>query len=126
MSESKKIYLLFFIIMGLCIASKAQTKQEVLDYLIEIGCKEPEIVARQSVQECGHNYESKNARERHNLFGLWNSGKGCYFTFDKWEESCRAYLTSIQYKIIEGEDYYHFLDRIGYATDTAYISKVKS
>ena len=32
----------------------------------------------------------------------------------------------IQYRYKNDEDYYHFLDRIGYAEDSLYIQKIKS
>jgi len=104
---------------------QAQSKEEVYIYLLQIGCDEPEIVTKQSVQECGHYYESKNARVRHNLFGLWNHSKQEYYKFDHWKESCDAYLTKVQYKRKEGEDYYKFLERIGYASDPKYIENLK-
>lgn len=103
----------------------AQSKEEVYNYLLQIGCDEAEIVTKQSVQECGHKYQSYNARVRHNLFGLWNHAKQEYYKFDTWQESCDAYLTKVQYKRKKDEPYYEFLERIGYASDPQYINKLK-
>lgn len=103
----------------------AQTKIEVLMHLKSIGVKHPEIVTKQSILECGHHYESYNARKRNNLFGLWNHSKQQYYKFDTWKESCAAYVRMIEYKLKPGEDYYVFLTRIGYATSKTYIQKLK-
>lgn len=42
-----------------------------------------------------------------------------------WEESVKAYKDYVQYKY-KGGNYYEFLNRIGYAEDGSYISKVMS
>lgn len=86
--------------------------------------KYPKIVLAQSVLETGH-YRSKLCRENNNLFGLYNSAKKEYFKFSHWSESVEAYKKYVQYKYKEG-DYYNFLDSIGYASDSLYISKVKN
>jgi hypothetical protein len=103
----------------------AQTKEEVYIYLLQIGCDEAEIVTKQSVEECGHYYQSNNATLRNNLFGLWNHAKQQYYSFNDWKESCDAYLTMIQYKRNKNEDYYEFLTRIGYASNPDYIWNLK-
>jgi uncharacterized FlgJ-related protein len=117
-----RLAILFAIIS---VQATSQTKDSVYNYLQQIDCKHPRIVAIQSVVECGHRYESYSARNRNNLFGLWNHSKQEFYVFDTWQESCDAYLTKVQYKLIEGEDYYEFLDRIGYATGARYIWKLK-
>ena len=103
--------------------SYSQTKEEVHAYLIEIGCKYPNIVVAQARHETG-NFKSKGARVRKNLFGLWNHEKQEFYSFTCWQESCNAYLCDIQYKYTGG-DYYSFLDEMGYATDPLYIQKLK-
>lgn len=87
--------------------------------------KYPEIVLAQAVLETGH-YRSKLCKESNNLFGLYNNRKKDYFHFIHWSESVEAYKNFIQYKYQEGEDYYNFLSRIGYASDTLYIPKLKT
>ncbi len=119
----KKVLTVSLLLISLL--NTAQTKEEVYIYLLQIGCDEAEIVTKQSVEECGHHYQSKNARVRHNLFGLWNHDKQRYYAFDNWKQSCDAYLTMIQYKHRKGEDYYEFLIRIGYASNPMYIWNLK-
>lgn len=59
------------------------------------------------------------------MFGLYNSYKHEFFEFDHWSESVKAYYDLIQYRYTEG-DYFKWLEKIGYAEDTLYVSKVKS
>lgn len=82
-----------------------------------------EIVVRQFVLETGWG-KSYNCRVRNNLFGLVKP-KGGYFIFNHWSESIQAYKTKVQYKWKEGEEYYNFLDRIGYASAKNYIKTLK-
>lgn len=115
--------LLFAALMVFGASSYGQTKTEVYDYLVSIDCKHPKIVTAQAVLETGH-FKSYGCRERKNIFGLWNHRKQEFYIFDTWQESCDAYLRMIQYKYKEG-DYYSFLDKLGYATDPEYTSKLK-
>lgn len=85
----------------------------------------PEIVFAQAILETG-NFRSYNSTVHNNLFGLYNSRKGQYFRFSHWTESIVAYKKYIQYRYREGEDYYKFLKRIGYAEDPQYEVKVKA
>lgn len=93
----------------------------VMDYY---GVKHPEIVYAQAILETGH-FRSKVYRECNNLFGLYNSRTKSYYKFDHWSESVVAYLDFIQYKYKPPNDYYKFLDNIGYAEDPEYINKLK-
>lgn len=86
------------------------------------GIKYPKIVLAQALLETG-NFRSRLCREGNNLFGLRHS-KG-YYTFDHWEESVIAYRDWVQYKHRDGEGYYAFLKRIGYASAKDYIYKVR-
>lgn len=86
------------------------------------GIKYPKIVLAQALLETG-NFRSRLCREGNNLFGLRHS-KG-YYTFDHWEESVIAYRDWVQYKHRDGESYYAFLKRIGYASAKDYIYKVR-
>jgi len=86
------------------------------------GVKYPKIVLAQALLESG-NFRSRLCREGNNLFGLRHS-KG-YYTFDHWEESVIAYRDWVQYKHRDGEGYYTFLKRIGYASAKDYIYKVR-
>lgn len=82
------------------------------------------IVVSQAILETGH-YRSENCIVNNNLFGLYNSSKKEYHSFDHWTESVKKYKEWIQSKYKEG-DYYQFLLDLGYATDTLYIPKVKN
>ena len=86
------------------------------------GIKYPKIVLAQALLETG-NFRSRLCREGNNLFGLRHS-KG-YYNFDHWEESVIAYRDWVQYKHRDGEGYYAFLKRIGYASAKDYIYKVR-
>ena len=83
----------------------------------------PEIVLAQALLETNH-FESYSCRERNNLFGLTRRD-GTYMTFSHWTYSVAAYKKYIQkYKEVP-EDYYSYLEKLGYAEDSAYIAKVK-
>jgi len=101
---------------------KGQTKDSVRAYLEFIECKEVDIVLAQAILETGH-FKSYSSRVRHNLFGLTRNHK--LEAFDTWQESCDKYLLWIQYKYDGRESYYNFLLRIGYASDSIYIKKLK-
>jgi len=82
-----------------------------------------EIVCAQFVLETGSG-KSYNCRVRKNLFGLTKS-KGGYFIFNHYSESILAYKEKVQYKYRNGEDYYSFLNRIGYASAKKYEETLK-
>ena len=94
---------------------------EALEYY-EI--KHPQIVYAQAVLETGH-FKSDLCLNDNNLFGLYDSKKHRYHTFDHWTESVVAYLDYVQHRYKPPNDYYKFLLDIGYAKDPNYINKVK-
>ena len=96
----------------------------LMEALIYYDVKYPHIVYAQAVIETG-NFKSNLCLNDNNLFGLYNSNKGKYHSFNHWTESVIAYKDFIQYKYKPSEDYYEFLQRIGYAEDADYISKLK-
>lgn len=98
----------------------SQTKDSVYNYLIEIGVKHPKIVLKQAILETGH-FKSYSCRVRKNLFGITIKGKLIYC--DTWQESCRKYVSKVQYKY-KGGDYEDFLFELPYATDPDYIKKL--
>ena len=83
----------------------------------------PKIVIAQALLETGY-FTSNICVNYNNLFGLRRPSDGSYYRFKNWEESVKAYKDYIQYKY-RGGDYYKFLDKIGYAEDPKYLSKVK-
>lgn len=94
---------------------------EALEYY---GVKHPNVVYAQAVLETGH-FKSDLCINGNNLFGLYNSRKKRYYTFDHWTKSVEAYIDFVQYKYKPPNDYYKFLDNIGYAEDPEYINKLK-
>ena len=88
--------------------------------------KFPDLVYAQSILETGY-YSSDICIQKNNLFGLYDSAKQTYRSYNYWWESVKAYKQLIQSKF-KGEtleDYITFLDTLPYATDTAYITKLK-
>lgn len=90
--------------------------------IVKANIKHPDIVLAQAVLETGW-FTSKVCNECNNCFGLMRKGE--YFNFEHWTESVVAYRDKLQYKMFDGEDYFSFLRRIGYAEDEDYIAKVK-
>lgn len=98
-------------------------KEGLLFVLIEKEVLFPEIVYAQAILETG-NFTSNLCINKNNLFGLYNSKRKEFYSFEKWEDSVDAYKKYIQYKY-KGGDYFKFLDSIGYAEDPNYIKKLK-
>ena len=103
-------------------SAKELTIENLYAALKRHGIKYPKIVLAQAILETGH-FRSRVCNEHNNLFGLKHS-KG-YYSFDHWEESVIAYKNKVQYKHRDGEGYYSFLKRIGYASAPDYINKVR-
>lgn len=99
--------------------------KDLLEVLNYYGVMYPDIVRAQAILETGH-YRSRVFKEYNNLFGLYDSKNQDYFKFEHWSESVAAYISMVQYKYKPPDNYYSFLERIGYAEDPDYISKVKS
>jgi murein DD-endopeptidase MepM/ murein hydrolase activator NlpD len=102
--------------------NKELTIENLYAALKKHGIKFPKIVLAQAILETGY-FRSRVCNEHNNLFGLRHS-KG-YYSFDHWEESVIAYKNKVQYKHRDGEGYYSFLKRIGYASAPDYINKVR-
>lgn len=86
--------------------------------------KHPEIVYAQAILETGY-FKSKVHTRNNNLFGLYNSEKKEYHKFNHWTESIVKYKEWIQHRYKPPNNYYEFLQRIGYAKDPNYITKLK-
>lgn len=95
--------------------------REALNYY---NVKYPDIVYAQAILETGH-FKSDLCINGNNLFGLYNSRKGKYYTFEHWTESVVAYIDYVQYKYKPPNDYYMFLKELPYAEDKDYINKLK-
>lgn len=94
------------------------------DALVHYGVKYPAIVYSQAILETGW-CKSNLYKATNNLFGLYNSRKNEFFRFTHWTESIKGYLKYIQKRYHPPQDYYEFLDKIGYAEDPMYIDKLK-
>jgi len=87
----------------------------------------PEIVFRQAILETGW-FECENCSMDHNnLFGFCYKKK--YLEFDDWKESV-AYYSRWQKRHFKGntdnpEEYYQFLEDIGFATNPKYVERLK-
>ena len=92
--------------------------------LVHYEVKYPKAVLAQAKLESG-NYTSSHYRNRNNFLGLYNSRRKEYFRFNHWSECILAYKDMVEYKLRDEEDYYQFLDRIGYAENPNYIRLVK-
>lgn len=103
---------------------KQPAKNGLKAALIHYEVKFPEIVYAQAILETGH-FKSVGCLRYHNLFGLYNSEAKGYHRFNHWTESVVAYREWVQKRYKPPEDYYMFLQRIGYATDKQYIKKLK-
>lgn len=96
--------------------------KNLIEVFGEVGLSNKLFVLAQAVLETGH-FQSRVCKQYNNLFGLYDSRKGDYFHFDRWEDSVSGYKRMIQYRY-KGGNYLYFLKRIGYAEDPRYISKV--
>ena len=61
------------------------------------GVKHPDIVYAQAVLETGY-FKSGLCNNSNNLFGLYNSKKKKYYTFNHWKDCIVAYKEMVQYK----------------------------
>lgn len=103
---------------------RAMLPADGLGYALELyELYEPHIVMAQAVLETGH-YKSDLCVKHGNLFGIYDSRLKQYKHYDHWFESVKDYRDLVQSKY-EGGDYFEFLERIGYAADPDYISKVR-
>lgn len=97
-------------------------EDHLMDALEFFGVKHKDIVYAQAILETGH-FNSDICKKYNNLFGLYNSYKKDYYRFKHWTESVEAYLKYIQYRYKPPNNYYKFLDSIGYAEDPGVYSK---
>ena len=118
----KTIVFMLLILSVHNVSGEELTAELVYDCCVRKNLKFPEIVTAQSVLETGW-YNSNVCKSKNNIFGI--KGKNGYKKFKHWKEGVVYYRERIQNRYRSGEDYYGFLSRIGYATDTLYIQKVK-
>lgn len=97
---------------------KSLTIENVRAELKRLGVKHSNIVIKQVKLETGNLKYVRN----NNLFGF-RGNKG-YLKFDTWQDAVQ-YKKKWQDKRYKGGDYYDFLIKVGYATDSTYIQKLK-
>ena len=124
---------LVFVFMLVALSTCSNTQPTIEQMYEEIVCNEikhPEIVLAQSINECGWDYDSYNARKRYNFFGM-TGGKKCesnkfgYKIFSHWTESVHDYKLWQEKNYKSEGDYFYFLERIGYASSHEYCSDLK-
>lgn len=99
------------------------SKENLYSELVAQEIDYPEIVLAQALLETG-NFKSYSCKVRNNLFGLKRKD-GTYMEFDHWTNSVHAYKKYIQkYKEVPN-DYYKYLNDLGYAEDSIYVIRVK-
>lgn len=103
---------------------KNNPEEFLYERLLMEGIEEPDIVYAIAKLETG-NFTSRICVEDNNLFGLYDSANKCYYKFDDWRDSVKAYKELVESKY-KGGDYYKFLKNLPYSEDADYISKVKA
>ncbi len=99
------------------------SEENLYNELVAQGVDFPEIVQAQAILETGH-FKSHACLQQNNLFGLRN-GDGTYMAFDHWTDAVAAYKKFIQKYDPPPNDYYKYLQDLGYAEDPNYIIKLK-
>lgn len=100
------------------------SEENLYNELVAQGVDFPEIVTAQAILETGH-FKSYACLQQNNLFGL-RDNKGKYISFPHWTDAVAAYKKYIQrYNHPVPEDYYAYLQELGYAEDPQYIDKLK-
>lgn len=103
------------------VVNESLTLDNVYKELIKQEVKYPDIVIRQCILETGH-LTSYNCKVRNNLFGFYNGKE--YLCFNSWQE-CIKYKKRWQNRKYKKGNYYTFLEKLPYATDSLYIVKLK-
>lgn len=111
--------MLAFFLFTLC--CPAQTVEQVERELARQQVPQARIVLAQGRLETG-NFTSQRCKRDHNLFGI-KHGKH-YARYRTWQDSIKDYKKRISSRY-KGGDYYAFLNKIGYATDSKYAQKVR-
>lgn len=101
---------------------KPLNMKNLMTVMEKVGLSNKLHVLAQAVLETGW-FKSEICRSYNNLFGLYDSKTKDYYHFERWEDSVVGYKKFIQYKY-KGGNYFMFLQRIGYAEDPQYISKI--
>ena len=123
------ISVLFIVLSSFSFNNPPTEDDEVLtianlkDLLIEEGVLFPDIVLRQAIQETGWFKCNNCSLAKNNIFGFYYKKK--YISYDNWQE-CVRYYKRWQGRHYKGGDYYAFLKKVGFATDPAYVKRLKA
>ena len=110
------------VLLGVWLLTCSFNHKELKSMLKHHKIKHVEIVYNQARLETG-NFTSRGYIQLNNPFGFTKRGK--LMKFDSINHSI-AFLKSFQKrKMKPNENYYSFLQRIGWATDKKYIQKLK-
>lgn len=99
------------------------SEAKLIEFMEVIEMKHPKIVLNQARHETGH-FTSPRFIKYHALFGFQTSDTDV-IKYKSWKESVIAYKAWQMKRLKDNEDYYKFLVRVKYATDTNYIKKLK-
>ena len=99
------------------------SNENLLNELRAQGVHFPEIVVAQAILETG-NFKSAACSNKNNLFGL-RKKDGTYMSFEHWTDCVAAYKLYIQRWEKCPEDYYQYLNDLGYAEDSLYTQKLR-
>ena len=114
-----------FLIIGLmfCISSFSQkvTREQFFSACDSLGIHHPYVVWSQARLESG-NFTSAHYKNKRNCLGIYDSNKGCYASFNTWQECLSAYKTRFQYRC----DNKHTPDEYLKWTDEEYLRWVAS
>ena len=116
----KSIIIPFCVLSAIC--CHAQTIEQVERELHRQGIPQAKIVIAQARLETG-NFKSQRCKRDKNLFGIKHNGK--YAKYKSLQASIADYKKCISNRY-KGGDYYLFLKRIGYASDSRYTHKLKN
>ena len=95
--------------------------QDFKEELYKQNIKCPEAVLRQAVLESGW-FTSNIWIKNNNPFGFYY--KGDYLEFKHWIYAVE-YYSKWQTRHYRGGNYYEFLQKVGYASDSCYVEKLK-
>lgn len=116
-----EIMMIIALILTIATCCRAQTIDQVRAEIHRQGLPHPHIVLAQARLETG-NFRSDRCKRDKNLFGIKHNGK--YAKYSTWQASVADYKKRISARY-KGGDYYQFLQRIGYAADRQYVTKLK-
>jgi hypothetical protein len=99
------------------------SENNLIEFMMLIEIQYPEIVLAQAKLESG-NFTSERFKKYNALFGFQTSDTNI-IKYKSWKESVIHYKAWQMKRLKSNENYYDFLIRIKYASDSNYINKLK-